>query len=177
MEFLLRAALLGVLTYAKECDRMCAAIYSFDADTCSCVPIKGLECLPQYNLNCDQATYDREHGRIPLDKEEQEIGNCENYCDEDWFTLDREQCECMPKEWMECHPYYGEDCDQLARDKLLNRDPFENPYQGEMWYQEQNNRADEVNFGDFANPIFAEKAHTISTTVLSVATVLHFALI
>ena len=60
-------SLLTTATFAQkfECQMMCAAIYSVDYESCSCVPIKFMECHPQYNNDCIQADYDEAHGRNP----------------------------------------------------------------------------------------------------------------
>lgn len=44
----------------KECDLMCAMIYSIDPVNCRCVPIPGMECHPQYNPpeDCKQTKND-----------------------------------------------------------------------------------------------------------------------
>ena len=52
------------------------------------------------------------------------------------LKLDREECECVPLPWKECHPIYGKECDQFTYDEEQGRKPFENPYQNESWYEE-----------------------------------------
>ena len=52
------------------------------------------------------------------------------------YTLDLEKCECVPIEYMECHPQYNVDCNQYAYDKKAGRDPNDNPYKSESWYQD-----------------------------------------
>ena len=64
------AAIVAIMSDAAlGCDMMCAAIYSQD-EFCNCVPIKWMECAPQYNggkLNqyCNQEKEDYIRDRRP----------------------------------------------------------------------------------------------------------------
>ena len=44
------------------------------------------------------------------------------------YSVDEENCKCVPIEWMECHPQYNENCNQYAYDKKAGRNPEKNPY-------------------------------------------------
>ena len=52
------------------------------------------------------------------------------------YSVDVENCACVPIEWMECHPQYTEDgCNQKQLDISSGRDPDLNPYKTEEWYK------------------------------------------
>ena len=57
---------------------------------------------------------------------------CDDY---EWYVKDK-YCQCGPKPWMECHPYYGNDCLQWKYDEKMGRDVMKNPYQKEEWYSD-----------------------------------------
>ena len=50
------------------------------------------------------------------------------------YSVDQENCKCVPIKWMECHPQYKENCNQYAYDKKASRDPEKNPFRKEKWY-------------------------------------------
>ena len=52
------------------------------------------------------------------------------------YSVDMDKCECVPISWMECHPQYGWGCDQRETDIKMGRNPDENPYRYEEWYEE-----------------------------------------
>ena len=69
MKFVFAASILAKIGFTseekvRECDLMCAAIYSVDMVNCVCVPILGLECSAQYGSHCDQKEYDLGKGDI-----------------------------------------------------------------------------------------------------------------
>ena len=70
------ATLLAGLIHARQCDIMCMGIYSVDPVTCTCVPIKYMECHPQYGDNCKQPQKDIDMGRD---------WRRNPYRDDDWF--------------------------------------------------------------------------------------------
>ena len=125
------------------CDLFCIGIYSVDIENCECVPIKYMECHPQYNADCNQREYDISVGRDPSDNP---------YINDDWYpgaaaqepecdlvcaaiySFDPDTCACVEIEWMECHPQYGNDCNQAEYDDSKDRDLSKNPYIDEDWY-------------------------------------------
>ena len=123
------------------CEIYCADIYSVDPDTCECVPFEWMECHPQYNEECNQYDKDEEMGRDPEQnpyQNEQWYKDslqpvCEIACAA-IYSVDPDTCECVPIEWMECHPQYNEECNQYDTDEEMGRDPEENPYKTEQWY-------------------------------------------
>ena len=65
------------------------------------------------------------------------------------YSIDEVACECVPIEWMECHPQYhnGEqnpDCNQWEVDEEEDRLPWKNPYQDEEWYIENENQFEDA---------------------------------
>ena len=47
MKYLIGASVaLARVGAAKECDLVCAMIYSVDPESCACVPIEWMECHP-----------------------------------------------------------------------------------------------------------------------------------
>ena len=44
------------------------------------------------------------------------------------YNLDPNTCQCVPIEWMECHPQYNSKCNQWVTDEDKGRDPSKNPY-------------------------------------------------
>ena len=61
------------------------------------------------------------------------------------YSVDSEKCECIPIEYMECHPQYWEGkedtCNQVSLDLAYEQDfgriAGYNPYQGQQWYEDQ----------------------------------------
>ena len=103
MKFIASVAAVA-MARASACDLICAAIYSVDPVACDCVPIEWMECHPQYRLDCNQRTYDIEHGRDPRDNPYQmEEPECDLICLA-IYSVDPVACQCVPIEWMECHP-------------------------------------------------------------------------
>ncbi len=68
-----------------------------------------------------------------MDKDEPMVCTMEVCDDYEWYVKDK-YCVCGPKPWMECHPYYGNDCLQWKYDEKMGRDVMKNPYQKEEWY-------------------------------------------
>ena len=112
MKSYLAATMSAAVTMAQkeECDLMCMMIYSFDPETCACVPIEWMECHPQYNNNCSQLDYDYSKGRDysanPYKKEEWYPGVCDIVCAA-IYSVDLENCACVAIPGMECHPQYN----------------------------------------------------------------------
>ena len=46
MKTVVASFLAAISVSAKDCDIMCAMIYSQDPETCMCVPIAWMECAP-----------------------------------------------------------------------------------------------------------------------------------
>ena len=63
------------------------------------------------------------------------VQGCNLTCPDN-LVLDHEKCECTPIPWRECHPLYGKDCNQFDYDEEIGREPFNNPYMSETWYEE-----------------------------------------
>ena len=92
-----------------------------------------MECHTQYNADCNQREYDISIGRDPGDNP---------YINDDWYeaqepacdlmcaaiySFDPDTCDCVEIEWMECHPQYGEECNQYDKDVEMGRNPEQNP--------------------------------------------------
>ena len=131
---------MAVSSSAQECDLMCAMIYSLDQEACACVPIKWMECHPQYRLECDQRVYDTNQGRDPdqnpyshddwypgTPETENKKAPCDIFCLA-IYSIDPVACACVPIKWMECHPQYRLECDQRTVDIQKGRDPDQNPF-------------------------------------------------
>mmetsp|Transcript_16749 Transcript_16749/g.21179 ORF Transcript_16749/g.21179 Transcript_16749/m.21179 type:complete len:145 (-) Transcript_16749:61-495(-) len=92
---------------AAECDIMCIAIYSVNVEKCTCEPIYGMECHPQYGLGCSQYEYDLKEGRDPSKNPNQSepwfYGKGEEGCYEcpegyqNIYT--QNQCVCEPESY------------------------------------------------------------------------------
>ena len=53
------------------------------------------------------------------------------------YSFNPETCSCDLISWMECHPQYNpdKDCNQMKEDEARGRNPYDNPYAKEEWYQ------------------------------------------
>ena len=66
---------------------------------------------------------------------QQLVEGCNLTCPEN-LIFDLERCECIPIPWRECHPLYGKQCDQFEYDESKGRQPFNNPFTNETWYED-----------------------------------------
>ena len=50
------------------------------------------------------------------------------------FLIDEDSCQCVPQVWQECHFLYKSVCNQYAYDTQIGRDPTQNPFKNDSWY-------------------------------------------